>query len=141
MAKFKRITVFLLAVLMLTSIIAPAVSAAGYQFPQGSSPVNVTLDGRAVLQGEAAIINSTTYVPVRSFAELMGADSISWNAKTQTATVTKNGISTYITNGALYIGANGRYFFTVAKKSASVKKAPEWISRMRPLASMKTVTG
>lgn len=115
MAKIKRITVFLLAVLMLTSIIAPAVSAAGYQFPQGSSPVNVTLDGRAVLQGEAAIINSTTYVPVRSFAELMGADSISWNAKTQTATVTKNGISTYITNGALYIGANGRYFFTVEK--------------------------
>lgn len=115
MSKIKKIAVFLLATLMLTSIIAPAASAAGYQFPQGSSPVNVTLDGRAVLQGEAAIINSTTYVPLRSFSELMGADSISWNAKTQTATVTKNGISTYVTSGALYIGANGRYFFTVEK--------------------------
>ena len=115
MVKFKKIAVFALAVIMIVSVIAPAVGAAGYQFPQGASPVNVTLNGRAVLEGEAAIINSTTYVPVRSFSELMGADSISWNAKTQTATVTKNGISTYITNGALYIGANGRYFFTVEK--------------------------
>ena len=115
MVKFKKIAAFLLVAVTLTSIIAPAASAAEFQFPQGSSPVNVTLDGRSVLQGEAAIINSITYVPVRSFSELMGADSISWNAKTQTATVTKNGISTYITNGALYIGANGRYFFTVEK--------------------------
>ena len=115
MIKIKRIAVFLLAVLMMGGIIAPAASAASYQFPQGSTPVNVTLDGRAVLSGEAVIINSTTYVPVRSFSQLMGADSISWNAKTQTATVVKNGISTYITNGALYIGANGRYFFTVEK--------------------------
>ena len=115
MVKTKRIAVFLLATIMLIGFIAPSASAAGYQFPQGSTPVNVTLDGRAVLSGEAVIINSTTYVPVRSFSELMGADSISWNAKTQTATVTKNGISAYITSGALYIGANGRYFFTVEK--------------------------
>ena len=115
MAKLKKAVVLLLAVIMTASMAAPAVSAAGYDFPVGSSPVNITLDGRAVLQGEAAIINSVTYVPVRAFSELMGADDISWNAKTQTATVTKNGVSIYITGGALYIGANGRYFFTVER--------------------------
>ncbi len=92
-----------------------SVGAAGYTFPQGSTPVNVTLDGKTVLRGEAVIINSVTYVPLRSFSELVGADSISWNAKTNTATVTKGSVTLYVTSGALYISANGRYFFTVER--------------------------
>ena len=100
---------------MIATVMATAVSAAEYDFPQGSSPVNVTLDGKQVLKGEAAIINSVTYVPVRSFSELMGADDISWNAKTRTATVKTGNYNIYFTSGALYIGANGRYFFTVEK--------------------------
>ena len=86
-----------------------------YDFPEGSSPVNVSINGEQALIGEAAIINSTTYVPLRSFSELMGADSISWNAKTSTATVTKGELEIHVTGGALYIGANGRYFFTVQR--------------------------
>ena len=105
----------MLAVMMIATVMATAVSAAEYDFPQGSSPVNVTLDGKQVLKGEASIINSVTYVPVRSFSELMGADDISWNAKTRTATVKTGNYNIYLTSGALYIGANGRYFFTVEK--------------------------
>lgn len=115
MAKIKKYAAFLLAFVMIAATAATAVSAAQYDFPQGSSPVNVTLDGRRVLQGEAAIINSVTYVPVRSFSELMGADEISWNAKTRTATVKKGNVNVYLTSGALYVGANGRYFFTTEK--------------------------
>ena len=115
MAKTKKYAAFLLAFVMVAAVMASTVSAAQYDFPQGSSPVNVTLDGKRVLEGEAAIINSVTYVPVRSFSELMGADEISWNAKTRTATVKKGNVNVYLTSGALYVGANGRYFFTVEK--------------------------
>lgn len=115
MVKIKKTVAFMLAVMMIATVMATAVSAAEYDFPQGSSPVNVTLDGKQVLKGEASIINSVTYVPVRSFSELMGADDISWNAKTRTATVKTGNYNIYLTSGALYIGANGRYFFTVEK--------------------------
>ena len=115
MVKIKKATALALAVLMIATVMATTASASGYTFPSGSTPVNVTLDGKPVLEGQAAIINSVTYVPVRGFAELLGADKISWNAKTRTATITKGGVNIYLTSGALYVGANGRYFFTVEK--------------------------
>ncbi len=117
MKKFRRTGAFLLTLVMLLTSVALAIPAAAaeYSFPKGSAAVSITLDGKKVLDGQAAIINSLTYVPVRAFAELLGAQSISWNAKTQTATVQKDSFPIYITDGALYVGANGRYFFTVEK--------------------------
>lgn len=88
-------------------------SAKGVAFPEGAAPVNVTLDGRAVLEDEAAIMDSVTYVPLRKFAELAGADSITWNAKTSTATVKKGSVEIQVTDGFYYISARGRYFYTV----------------------------
>ena len=41
----------------------------------------------------------------------MGAESITWNAKTQTATVKKGEISIKITDGANYIEASGRILY------------------------------
>ena len=117
MKRIKKTLVLVVCMLLtVTSRIGPlSVGAAGYDFPAGSVPVNVTLDGKKVLEGQAVIINSVTYVPVRAFSELMGADKISWNDSTRTATVTKGQMTMYITSGALYISANGRYFFTVEK--------------------------
>jgi N-acetylmuramoyl-L-alanine amidase len=43
----------------------------------------------------------------------MGADSISWNQRTSTATVKKGSVTMYFTSGAMYVEANGRYFYTV----------------------------
>lgn len=117
MRKLKRTSAFILSVVMVASMLAFAIpaGAAGYDFPPSSVPVSVTLDGKRVLEGESVIINSVTYVPVRNFSELMGADSITWNASTRTATVKKGSVSIYLTSGALYVGANGRYFFTVER--------------------------
>ena len=116
MQKSKRICAFLLcAIMLLSSFATLSASADEYDFPAGATPVNVTLDGKRVLEGEAVIINSVTYVPLRRFAELMGADKIGWNAKTNTATVTKGTLEVHVGSGALYVGANGRYFFTVEK--------------------------
>ena len=97
---------------MLTPMAAAASpSAVSERYEQ----ISVKLDGQAVLDGEALLINSVTYVPVRSFSELMGAQSVSWNQKTSTATVKKGSVTMYFTSGALYVEANGRYFFTVQK--------------------------
>lgn len=85
----------------------------GVTFPEGSAPVNITLDGRAVLEEEAAIIDSVTYVPLRKFAELADADSITWDAKTSTATVKKGVVEIRVTDGYYYITARDRYFYTV----------------------------
>ena len=105
--------VFLAAILLcVSSMLTSASAAGGYQFPEHATPVNVTLNGQAVLSGEAVIINSVTYVPLRSFSELAGADSISWNASTKTATVKKDSMTLTVTDGAYYVIASGRYFYT-----------------------------
>ncbi len=108
-----RLAVLLLALMMAGSFLMGTVSASGiYDFPSGSAPVRVTLDGKEVLSGEAVIIRSVTYVPLRSFAELAGADSITWNAKTATATVKKGSITMTVTDGGYYLVASERYFYT-----------------------------
>lgn len=108
-----RVGVCLTAVLLAMMCAVSAVSASGgYQFPDHAVPVQVRMDSRAVLEGEAVIINSVTYVPLRSFSELMGADSITWNARTATATVKKGSTAIYVTDGSYYVVASDRYFYT-----------------------------
>lgn len=118
MTKLKRTCAFFTCVVMLMMSFS-ALSLVGadkpYEFPAGSSPVSVTLDGKPILTGQTALINSVTYVPVRAFSELLGADSVTWNASTSTATIKKGTLSIFVSGGALYVGANGRYFFTVEK--------------------------
>jgi len=105
--------VLLLSLLLACSCMVGAVSAAGgVSFPSGAASVRITLDGKEILKGDAAIINSVTYVPLRSFSELAGADSISWNARTATATVKKGATTISVADGYYYIVASGRYFYT-----------------------------
>jgi N-acetylmuramoyl-L-alanine amidase len=88
-------------------------AAQKYDFPDGAVEVDVTLNSRSVLEGEAVIIDSVTYVPLRSFSELCGADSVSWNAKSRTATVKKYNLVANISDKLNYIEANGRYIYLV----------------------------
>jgi N-acetylmuramoyl-L-alanine amidase len=88
-------------------------AAPKYDFPDGAVEVDVTLNSRSVLEGEAVIIDSVTYVPLRSFSELCGADSVSWNAKSRTATVKKYNLVANISDKLNYIEANGRYIYLV----------------------------
>ncbi|MBQ9783664.1 MAG: cell wall hydrolase [Clostridia bacterium] len=113
--RLSRLGAFLAALMLAVASLIPAVSAAeSYDFPAGSVPVRVTLDGKEILTEEAVLINSVTYVPLRSFSELAGADSITWNAKTGTATVKKGSTSVSIVDGGYYLSASGRYFYTDA---------------------------
>lgn len=121
--RVKRISVCVIALILLCStFMALPISAAQdsevqtagawkYNFPSGAASVNITLDGKRILEGEAAIIDSTTYIPLRSFAELCGASSIEWNAKTNTATVKKSNTTIKVSDRLNYIEASGRYFY------------------------------
>ena len=117
MKKLKKTALFMTCILLVCTMLTPMIGAAGAErgFPAGTEYVPVKLDGVAVMQGQTVLINSVTYVPVRQFSELMGADSITWNQSTATATVKKGGVTMYFTSGALYVEANGRYFFAVQK--------------------------
>lgn len=86
-------------------------SAWKYDFPSDAASVSIELDGERVLSGEAAILNDVTYVPLRSFSELCGADSIEWNGRTSVATVKKGNTEIIIGDRLHYIEASGRYFY------------------------------
>ena len=110
----KKTLVFLITLCMLSFAVLPAAAASDpiYRFPDGAVPVDVTLDGKPVLDGEAAIIHSVTYVPLRAFCELAGADKITWNAKTRTAAVMVGSYTLYVTDGSFYVQVAGRYIHT-----------------------------
>ena len=104
------ITAILSAIMMITLCVIGA-NAAEYDFPEGSASVNVTYNGRRVLESEAAIIDDVTYVPLRSFSELMGAEKIEWNERSRTATVKKYNMTANVSQSTPYIEASGRYFY------------------------------
>ena len=99
---------------MLSFAVLPAAAASDpvYRFPDGSTPVSITLDGKPILEGQAAIIHSVTYVPLRTFSELAGAESVRWNASTRTASVKVGGYTLYVTDGSFYVQVAGRYIHT-----------------------------
>lgn len=108
-----RIVISLALAIVMISSSAVGALAAGLSdkldAPVGK--VNIRMNGRAVLEGEAGIIDSVTYVPLRRFCELNGAESISWDGATKTATVKKGEMRAEITDRKDYIEANGRYFY------------------------------
>ena len=109
----QRIGAFLLTLILGVGLLIPTVSAAGgSDLGIDAAPVRVTLDGREILTGEAVIIRSTTYVPLRSLSELWGADSIGWNGATSTATVKKGTLTVSVTDGGTVVTAAERYFYT-----------------------------
>ena len=88
-------------------------STRAVNFPSGAASVSLSFEGQHVLSGEAAIINSVTYVPLRNFVNLAGGYDISWNAWTRTATVKNSSLTITIPEGKLYIEAGDRCFYTV----------------------------
>ena len=113
-----RILVFMVTMVMLFCASVPFVSAAQPTSDAAqtrSAGVKIYLDGREILAGQSHLINSVTYVPLRAFAEEAGADSISWDAKTKTALVKKNGVDIYVRDGGYYVSALGRYFYSPEK--------------------------
>ena len=112
----RRICTLLALVLLLSyASVLGASAAAPVTFPAGSQTTSVYLDGKEILAGECALINSVTYVPLRKFCNLFDDCRITWNAATSTATVKTDDLTLYAQSGALYITANGHYYYTVER--------------------------
>ena len=97
------------------SIGASAATEKSIRFPAGSSQVPIYMNGKQVLEGKAALIDETTYVGLRDFCELVGGCTVSWDAKTRTAVVTKGTKVATATDGDYYIYEDGRCFYTVKR--------------------------
>lgn len=72
--------------------------------------VKVKVDG-SIYGGEAFLKNGTTYVGLRQFANLLGAESVTWTDSTKTAKVTADGLAVSVSHLNGYIEANGRYLW------------------------------
>ncbi len=114
----KKIVAFLLSAVVLISGFSIGASASEQKsiaFPQGSSAVNIYMDGKAVLAGRSALINSVTYVALRDFCDIVGGCTVTWDARTRTAVVTKGTKVATVTDGDYYVYEDGRCFYTVER--------------------------
>ena len=116
--KAKKLFAAILVAVMMLSLTAPMASAQEVSADNASprsSGVRIYLDGKEILSGQSRLINSVTYVPLRAFSEIVGADSISWSDSTKTALVKKGGVDIYVRDGGYYVSALGRYFYSPEK--------------------------
>ena len=97
----------------------------------------VYLDGREILVGDCVIRDSITYVPLRKFCNLFANCQFSWNGKTKTATVTAEGLTMTVQEGAVYITANGHVYYTVGEV---INKNGSLYVPIRPLARTMNLT-
>ena len=113
-----KVLALVMSALLLISGSAIGASAAeerSIAFPQGSSSVSIYMDGRQVLAGRSALINSVTYVSLRDFCDIVGGCTVTWDAKTRTAVVTKGTKVATLTDGDYYVYEDGRCFYTVER--------------------------
>ncbi|HHT17485.1 MAG TPA: copper amine oxidase [Papillibacter sp.] len=96
----------LLAITVLSSAITFSAVAAGPT--GGASNVPISFDGAAPTQSITSfILNDTTWVSIRDFAEAMGSATVTWSPST--AIVAAPNLTITATVGEQYIIANGRY--------------------------------
>lgn len=88
-------------------------SAAEIRFPRGATETDVLLDGQEILAGECFLLDSVTYVPLRGFCTLLDSYRITWDGRSGTATLKNQRLTLTVPSGALYIIANGHYYYTV----------------------------
>lgn len=105
----------LLCVLAFCSVFTAGASAATASQAARYANVEVYMNEKRVLDGRAMLIDSVTYVPLRSFSELVGGGEVSWDAKSRTAYIKKDSRVVSATDGNYYINADGRYFYTAER--------------------------
>ena len=103
----------------------------------GTAVTAVYLDGREILVGDCVILDSITYVPLRKFCNLFADCRFSWNGETKTATVTADGLTMTVQEGAIYITANGHVYYTVGEV---INKNGSLYVPIRPLARTMNLT-
>ena len=102
----KRLFAFILVCVICVVAIIPDTHAVG------SPEVTIYIDGQLfVTDLPVAIVNSTTYVPLRAFSQKMADVTVSWDNSTRTAYVYNSSIYLSINPEAKYLTVNDRYFY------------------------------
>lgn len=73
------------------------------------------LEGKEIINSEALLIDSITYVPLRRLSESAKNCTITYDDRTKTATVKYDGLEITVTTGKRYISVNGRYFYGIGE--------------------------
>ncbi len=69
--------------------------------------ISVTYNGKSVLEGEALLIDSVTYVPFRNICDVLGEGTVRWNDVTKTASYIADDLRISAPCYAKYIEVNG----------------------------------
>ena len=77
--------------------------------------IPLSLEGKEIISGEALLIDSITYVPLRRLSESAKNCTIKYDDRTKTATVKYDGLTITVTTGKRYISVNGRYFYGIGE--------------------------
>ncbi len=110
--KTKFLSIFALCLIALMLLPTGAFAAAETRANFESIPL--AIEGKEIMNGEALLIDSITYVPLRKLAESARTDTkITYNDKTKTATVIFGVNTVTVTTGLRYISVNGRYFYGI----------------------------
>ena len=80
--------------------------------PSGARNINLSVNGRNVLQGRVFSLEGVTYVPMFAFADWLGNFTYSYTDNGATAIVEGENLIITAHEGDLFIIANGRYFYT-----------------------------
>ncbi len=101
----RKICLTLVCIIIL-SLAAPSALAVN------DDKVAVYCDGEALdFKCEAFILNGSTYVPLRDMSNILGAEEISWDGLTSTATVVAPDLEISMQINSFYMIANGRYLY------------------------------
>lgn len=58
-----------------------------------ASQINLVVNGKAITDVEAKLIDGSTYVPLRAVSQMLGA-TVDWNGETRTVSISDNGTPT-----------------------------------------------
>lgn len=111
----KRTKLFsIVSLLLIALMIIPTTSA--FATPKTDyEQIPLSLEGKEIISGEALLIDSITYVPLRRLSESAKNCTIAYDDKTKTATVKYEGLTITVTTGKRYISVNGRYFYGIGE--------------------------
>ena len=110
----KRTKLFsVVSLLLIALMIMPTNAFATQKTDYEQIPLH--LEGKEIISGEALLIDSITYVPLRRLSENAKNCTISYDERTKTATVKYEGLTITVTTGKRYISVNGRYFYGIGE--------------------------
>lgn len=110
----QRTKLFSVLSLLLIGLMMMPMSTFAAQKPDYEQ-IPLHLEGKEIISGEALLIDSITYVPLRRLSESAKNCNITYDDRTKTATVKYDGLTISVTTGKRYISVNGRYFYGIGE--------------------------